>query len=105
MAAVRAARSANVFIIFVVLDNPNSRVSEEECDLFYFVNRRTQSVTEPWCCAAGLHPGHQGAHIQRAGRAARDPLLHGRVPLPLLRHPARCQRLAGDPERRAQTVV
>lgn len=29
-AAVRAARSANIFIIFVALDNPNSRVSEEE---------------------------------------------------------------------------
>lgn len=29
-AAVRAARSANVFIIFVVLDSPNSRVSEEK---------------------------------------------------------------------------
>lgn len=27
-AAVRAARGANVFIIFVVLDNPNSRVSQ-----------------------------------------------------------------------------
>lgn len=25
-AAVQAARSANVFVIFVVLDNPNSRV-------------------------------------------------------------------------------
>lgn len=28
MAAVQAARSANVFVIFVVLDNPNSRVRE-----------------------------------------------------------------------------
>lgn len=27
MAGVRAARGANVFVIFVVLDNPNSRVS------------------------------------------------------------------------------
>lgn len=26
MAAVRSARGANVFVIFVVLDNPNSRV-------------------------------------------------------------------------------
>lgn len=30
MAAVRAAQTANVFIIFVVLDSPNSRVSEEK---------------------------------------------------------------------------
>lgn len=29
MAAVRAARSVNVFVIFVVLDNPNSRVRDE----------------------------------------------------------------------------
>lgn len=36
MAAVRAARSANVFIIFVVLDNPNSRVSEERFFFFFF---------------------------------------------------------------------
>lgn len=36
MAAVRAARSANVFVIFVVLDNPNSRVSKEEPNLFFF---------------------------------------------------------------------
>lgn len=33
MAAVRAARSANVFIIFVVLDSPNSRVSEEKVSI------------------------------------------------------------------------
>lgn len=33
MAAVRAARSANVFIIFVVLDSPNSRVSEEKISI------------------------------------------------------------------------
>lgn len=98
MAAVRAARSGNVFVIFVVLDNPNSRVSEEESDLFYFLNLRIQCVVKCWCCAAGLHPGHQGAHIQRAGRTTRDPLLHGGVPLPFLRYPARCQRLAGDPE-------
>lgn len=37
MAAARAARGANVFIIFVVLDNPNSRVSEEERDPFFSV--------------------------------------------------------------------
>lgn len=29
-AAVRAAQTANVFIIFVVLDSPISRVSEEK---------------------------------------------------------------------------
>lgn len=34
MAAVRAACSANVFVIFIVLDNPNSRVSEAEFDRF-----------------------------------------------------------------------
>lgn len=27
-AAVQAARSANIFVIFVVLDNPNSRVRD-----------------------------------------------------------------------------
>lgn len=31
-AAVRAAQTANVFIIFVVIDSPNSRVSEEKSD-------------------------------------------------------------------------
>lgn len=73
---------------------------------YYSLNLYTMcKLTMVLCCAAGLHTGHQGAHIQRAGRTARDPLLHGRVPLPLLRHPARCQRLAGDPERRTQTVV
>lgn len=30
MAAVRAAQTAKVFIIFVVLDSPNSRVSKEK---------------------------------------------------------------------------
>lgn len=33
MAAVRAAQTANVFIIFVVIDSPNSRVSKEKSDL------------------------------------------------------------------------
>lgn len=28
MAAVQAARSANIFVIFVVLENPNSRVKD-----------------------------------------------------------------------------
>lgn len=28
LAAVQAAQNANIFVIFVVLDNPNSRVSE-----------------------------------------------------------------------------
>lgn len=37
LAAVQAARSANVFVIFVVLDNPNSRVSEREHNLFVTV--------------------------------------------------------------------
>ena len=29
LAAVQAAQNANIFVIFVVLDNPNSRVSEQ----------------------------------------------------------------------------
>ncbi len=47
MAAVRAARSANVFVIFVVLDNPNSRVSKEEPNLFHYLHIQIQSVTKP----------------------------------------------------------
>lgn len=107
MAAVRSARGANVFVIFVVLDNPNSRVGI--CTFLYtfFLNRylRTNDLTKPPCPSAGLHPRHKGAHFQRTGRTPGYPFLHGRVPLPFLRHPARRQRPAGDAERRAQAVV
>lgn len=34
-AAVRAALTTNVFIIFVVLDSPNSRVSKEKSNEFF----------------------------------------------------------------------
>lgn len=37
MAAVRAAQTANVFIIFVVLDSPNSRVSEEKSNIYIYI--------------------------------------------------------------------
>lgn len=50
------------------------------------------------CVAAGLYSGHQGAHIQRSRGVARDPLLHGRVPLPILRDPEGRQRSARDSE-------
>lgn len=46
-AAVRAARSANIFIIFVALDNPNSRVSEgEEGGEALFLFPKRKRVTE-----------------------------------------------------------
>lgn len=105
MAAVRAARSAGIFIIFMVLDNPNSRVREQNVIVGYFPKFKSQFVTKPRCCAAGFHSRHQGAHLQRARGAARDPLLHGWVSLSLLRDPARHQRLAGNAQRRTQAVV
>lgn len=56
-------------------------------------------------CSTGLCPGHQGAHIQESWGNARNPLLHGWVPLPLLHNLKRRQRFAWDSERCTQTVV
>lgn len=39
-AAVQAARNANIFVIFVVLDNPNSRVSEQGRSIQYALNEK-----------------------------------------------------------------
>lgn len=42
-AAVQAARSANIFVIFVVLDNPNSRVRNLFC---FYVNECSLAVVK-----------------------------------------------------------
>lgn len=46
VAAVQAAQSARIFVIFVVLDNPNSRVTEAELTFSCLVQSSTFKETE-----------------------------------------------------------
>lgn len=51
LAAVQAAQNANIFVIFVVLDNPNSRVSERVPKATILQNGGALELVEKCSCS------------------------------------------------------
>jgi hypothetical protein len=94
--AVRAAREARVFIVFLAIEDPHSKV-EFTSELYYL-----NSWVNFFCL--GLDFGHQDARVPRR-QAANDLFLSGQLPVPVLLDSEGRRESPSCAQWRPQTVV
>jgi len=93
--AVRAAREARIFIVFLAIEDPHSKVRPKLIRMDKMLK----------CgIVAGLDSGHPDASFPRR-QVADDLVVSGQFPIPVLLDSEGCREFAGRPQRRPSTVV
>ncbi len=80
MSAVKLALAQNVFLVFIILDNPHSQVELIRSFCCFLI------VNDGWF-PVGLNPGHQSTSVWREQHNLGHQILHGVVPVSVLHDP------------------